>query len=527
MGIPTGNDVYILSDLHLGEGYLPTAQRYSRLETFFYDVEFQHFVHALIARQEERRVPATLVLNGDIFDFLAIVRVPDEMALRATGIHLSAVEQEFGLGGTEEKAVWRMDRVLRGHPRFVLALAELLSAGNFLVINRGNHDAELFWPSVQRRIIDVITQTADDEGLPDADSVAGRIEIHQWFYFEAGRFYIEHGNQYEASNAFRHVMQPLLPEEYDPTRRRALDYPMGSLFVRFLYNKMKLLDPFTTHFVTLERYVRVTYHHNFMDLLKTGTLHFPFFFRAIREARVFEQAGMGPIEEENQRRLTELGKSSGLGDKVFELEKLMPHPVGTTKYNLLKEMLRPVVRAGLTFLGFGLLSLVCWFFIFAWMSETWLGQGLMGRASVLAIFAVLTVVGLFLVFSFVNRALHSRGPPGPGPFEIAERIAKLLEVPNVSFGHTHNCDLRAFPDYPGKFCNTGTWIPNPGPWDSFKPYSRQFTFAIIRGNDMKLRRWNTESRKWEPVLMLEDYHPTPFERLLSEGDSKPASTDDA
>ena len=125
-----------------------------------------------------------------------------------------------------------------------------------------------------------------------------------------------------------------------------------------------------------------------------------------------------------------------------------------------------------------------------------------------------------------SQKLHSRGPPGPGPFEIAGRIAKLLKVPNVSFGHTHHCDLRSFEDYPGKYSNTGTWIPNPGPWDSFKPYSRQFTFAIIRGTDMKLRRWNSETGKWEPVLMLEDYHPTPFERLLAEGETKPTLSED-
>ncbi|MFT5434906.1 MAG: UDP-2,3-diacylglucosamine pyrophosphatase LpxH [Myxococcota bacterium] len=522
MAIPAGNDVYIVSDMHLSEGWLPEQQRYSRLETFFYDGEFRNFVRAIIANSRARDSRATVVLNGDVFDFLAIVRVPNETTLDERGLQISGVEREFGLGTTEDKAIWKMERILAGHARFVLALAELVAAGHYLVVIRGNHDAELFWPGVQAEFRRAIVEKATEHGLMlRLETLDERMVFHQWFYYEPGRFYLEHGNQYEASNAFRYVLNPVLPPEYHPRRQMMLDYPMGSLFVRFLYNKMKLLDPFTTHFVTLEQYIRITYHHNFMDLFRTGTLHFPYFFRAIREARVFEEQGMAPVKQAHDEAMATLAEESGVGDKIEELQSLMSRPVGTTKYNVLKQMLRPVVRGGFTFLGITLASVLSWFYIFSLIQDShWLSQGVLGKASLLAILAVVTVVGLFLGFSFVNRALHRSPDPTTGAmFSAAERISKLLGVPLVSMGHTHGVDLRPF-EHDGYYSNSGTWIPHPGPWDTLTSKARQFTFVQIRGDEMQIRRWNDPANRWESVPLLEDYRPTTLERLLSE-DSHP------
>ncbi len=517
MAVPPGNDIYIVSDLHLSEGFDPGSQRYSRLETFFYDNSFRNFVRAVISRQEREGAPATMVMNGDVFDFLSLVKLPSEAEARSAGMALSSSEEEFGLTSTEDKSVWKLDRIADGHPKFFVALAELLCAGHYLVINRGNHDGELFWPAVQARLVEILERHASEAELDWGDS-GERIEFNQWFYYEPGRVYIEHGNQYEPSNAFKYFMHPVLPPEYDRERQETLDYPMGSLFMRFLYNKMKLLDPFTTHYVTLEQYLQITYHHNFVDLLRTGTLHFPFFVKAMREARVFESQGMAPVKAAHEAKMTEVAAESGLGERVFDLEQLMSRPLGTTKYNLLKQVLRPVVRAGATFLLIALLSVLVWFWIFSAIQHSPWVEGVLGKASMLAIFAVVTVVGLFLGFSFVNRALHRAADPNIRIFyEKAERIAAMLGVKAVSMGHTHMADLRSL-ENGGTYTNSGTWIPHPGPWDTVKPRSRQFTFVTIRGDESKLHRWTDSAGKWEPVTLLEEYRPSTLERLLSEGE---------
>jgi UDP-2,3-diacylglucosamine pyrophosphatase LpxH len=508
-------DTYVVSDLHLSEGWLAAEQRFSRLENFFYDLEFRNFTRAILAESKTRGRTARLIFNGDVFDFLAIVRTPKD----PTELAITRTEREFGLNTTEAHAVWKMERIAAGHKRFFHGLAELLHAGHHLAFVRGNHDMEMFWPAVQSRVVDAIADVGAAHGLShDRGELAKRVTFHQWFVYEPGRFWVEHGNQYERSNSVHFVLNPVLPPEYHRAGEAQLDYPIGSIFVRYVYNKMRLLDPYTSHFVTVDQYLSITYHHNFFDLLRTATLHFPFFTRAIQEARVFEQLGMAPVQAEHERRIEQLARDSGVSaDTLAQLLKLQSRAVGTTKYNLLRQLLKPVVRGGLSALFVGLLSLITWFYLFSWIQTSeLLGQWILGKASLLAVFAVATVFGLFFGFSFLNRRLH-RASEEPEPYEkdVAEAIAEAVDVPFVSMGHTHSADFRPLVKRPGAFANSGTWIVHSGPWDTIRARARQFTFVMFQDDEMKVRRWNDSARKWEPVGLLEDHEPTGFERLLA------------
>jgi UDP-2,3-diacylglucosamine pyrophosphatase LpxH len=526
-----GSDIYIASDLHLGEGWLDKQQRYSRLETFFYDNEFQNFVQAILYEQSKRERLCTLVLNGDIFDFLSVVRVPEPVEARKWGLRISKSEKKFGLDSTEQKAEWKMARILHGHRGFVVALVELLAAGNAVVIVRGNHDLELHWDAVQRRFLNQITKLAEEEGYASkGEELLERVAFRQWFYYEPGRFFIEHGNQYEASNAIRFQLNPILPAEQHAHRKESLDYPMGSMFVRYLYNKLKLLDPFSTQFVTLEQYVRLTYNHNLLDLARTGVSHLPFFMRAIKDARIFELHGMAPVKEKHESAMDALGEESGLSDKLRVIESWMSHPAGATKYALLKELLKPALRGFLVFIVVVLVCVEAWFLIFAAIQHTAaLAGGVIAKATLTGVLVLSTIIALFLIYSFLKRALHQRGDPSVlHCYERAEQIAELLDVPCVSMGHTHTADHRHLKNRRGTYTNTGTWIPRPGPWDAVKPKARQFTFARIQGTSMDLLRWADAKRIWEPVTLLEEYRASTFEKLLTDtGDpDRSAGADD-
>ena len=513
--LPKGADTYIVSDLHLSEGIQPGSLRASRLEAFFYDEEFRNFCQSIIKRSSERGRTAVLVLNGDVFDFLSVLKTPEE------GIHgpLTRTDREFGLGYTEADSVWKMGLIAKGHPLFFDGLASVLAAGHQLAFIRGNHDLELFWPGVQASIEESLEAALGRIGHTEHLSRAhSAVSFHDWFLYEEGRYWIEHGNQYERSNAVQYGLNPIQPPEYHRHGAFQLDYPIGSIFVRYVYNKLRLIDPYTTHFVTLDQYLSITYHHNFVDLIRSATLHFPLFTRAISQARVFEQQGMAPVQSLHEERVKALTLESPLGEKLHEIQKLQSRAVGVTKYNLLQEMLRPVGRGVLSFTGVTLLSLVTWFYLFSWIqSSEWLARGLLGKASLLAVLAVTTVVGLFLGFSYVNRALHRTAEaPEPHEREIAETIAEIAEVDFVSMGHTHAADIRQFERRKGAFVNSGTWIPFPGPWDSLRPRGRQFTFVAIEDQEIALRRCNDERGAAEPAILLEDYVTSRFERLLAE-----------
>ncbi|HIN85456.1 MAG TPA: hypothetical protein EYN06_03165 [Myxococcales bacterium] len=524
------SDIYVVSDLHLGEGWQENKQRYSRLETFFYDNEFRNFIHAILYKQSERSKPCTLVLNGDIFDFLSVVRVPNAEESRKWGLRISRSEQKFGLDTRAAKAEWKMARILRGHRNFVVALAELLAAGNAVVVVRGNHDLELHWDVVQQRFMNEVAKIAEEEGFVSrGETLLPNIAFRQWFYYEKNRFYIEHGNQYEATNAVRFVLNPVLPLERRQVGGGTLDYPMGSLFVRYLYNKLKLLDPFSTHFVTLAQYIRLTYSHNLLDLVRTGVFHFPFFLRAIKDARVFEKQGMQSIQAKHEANMQSLGRESGLGDKLAQIEQLMSRPAGTTKPALLKEMLKPALRAALFFLAVALTFVCTWFLLFATIQQADVLSGSLladvGKSVLTGILVLTTLLFLFLSFSFLKRGLHRKKDPTVSDcFSRAESIAELLDVPFVSMGHTHTADHRLFSRRNGCYINTGTWIPHPGPWDTIKSNARQFTFARLADNDMELLRWDDATRCWEAVTLLEDYTPSALERLLADPDRSEGSS---
>jgi UDP-2,3-diacylglucosamine pyrophosphatase LpxH len=522
------DDIYIVSDLHLCEGWLPDEHRYARLEVFFYDREFARFIDRVLSEQAARGRPALLLLNGDIFDFLAVTRTPSDAEAHALGFKLSRNERKFGLASSERKSAWKMDRIIRGHRPFFAALARFVSAGNRLVFQRGNHDVELYWPLVQDRISAGLHRIAEEDKLPlTTETLSARVGYRQWFYHEPGRIYVEHGNQFDESNSFRYGLCPELPGRYTEDREVGIDYPLGSLFVRFLYNKLKTVDPFSAYFVSMEQYVRLVGSYNFLDMARAMFLHVPIFFRAIKGLRLFEQSGTGTAVRLHNARRARTARTENLEVQLELLDRLVVAPAGKTKYAFLFELLRPTLRGLLTFLGVGIVALLAWFLLFQIIQQqTWLAEGTFGRASLMALLAVLTFIGLFLGFSQLNRRLRSS--PDPLPSLLASRAAEIgaiLDVPVVALGHTHESDFRRVRDGRTVYANSGTWIRFPGPWDQIKAGARQFTFLRVQGTEVELLRWDDPNGGWEPVPLLEGYQPSPLERLLP--DAKPDAQEDA
>src|SRR2546423_613482 len=163
----------VVGDLHLGEGPAPVRGRVSG-EHFFHDREFSSWLHRLQARAGRRGRRLELVLNGDAFDFLRVIRLPDthravaawRLLLRAAGVrcapdrlHAAArsrysfTERTFGFGSDEPSSIWKLGVIAAAHPAVFGALAAWCRAGHSLVIVRGNHDPEWAWPGVRRALL--------------------------------------------------------------------------------------------------------------------------------------------------------------------------------------------------------------------------------------------------------------------------------------------------------------------------------------------------------------------------------------
>ena len=137
------HDLVVLSDLHLGEGRDERIARYSPTEDFFHDRAFARLLEHLSARYADDPGRLVLVLNGDVFDFLTVIRVPDDAEAERRGFTVSQAESRFGLDPTEAKSIYKLDVIREGHGEFFRALARFIAAGHRVEILRGNHDLEL------------------------------------------------------------------------------------------------------------------------------------------------------------------------------------------------------------------------------------------------------------------------------------------------------------------------------------------------------------------------------------------------
>ncbi|MBN1137999.1 MAG: hypothetical protein JXM73_15525, partial [Anaerolineae bacterium] len=135
--------------------------------------------------------------------------------------------------------------VCRGHRRFFQGLAWFLACGNRLVLMRGNHDVQWYWPEVQiallgwlRATYDELVQEAQRPGAahslpvppedlrlpgPDGalpplpvDEMDRRVDFdHAWYYYRDRLAYLEHGGQHEAVDTHRHFLVPVYSPKGD------------------------------------------------------------------------------------------------------------------------------------------------------------------------------------------------------------------------------------------------------------------------------------------------------------------------
>ena len=513
-------ELFILSDLHLSAGEDGTTRRVSRLETFFYDQEFANLVDRIIVQGSCARRPVVLILNGDVFDFLAVTGVPDPEEQVRLGIHVSRDEQKYGMDSEPAKDAWKMRQIVRGHPRFFLALLRLLSAGHRVHITRGNHDIELFWPEVRQALFDEMAALAASEEVRLADGALRELlGVHDWYYYEPGRIWVEHGHQYEDSNSLRYLLNPVLASR-NRGRRRApsLDLPTGSMFVRYVYNRFKVIDPYSTQVFNLEQYLDVISTYNVIDLARALVVHFPFFMRTLKKARIFEVSGMAEVSTLHAKRLEDACAATGLGEKLATIDGWRKFPLGVTKYTVFRKMLKPIVRNILTVLLIVIVAIGGWMLLFSVIQNTpWLAGSVLGKASLMAVLAVLTIVGLFLAGTWVSRrARRLRDSVHDILADHAQRAADLLDVPLVAMGHSHGVEWRRLDGAGRVYGNSGTWTMVRGPWDTVRPFGRQFTFLHVHDDEMDALRWNDAAGRWEPVTFLEEHDPSPLERIIGD-----------
>src|ERR1035437_7831367 len=175
----------VMSDLHLTDAELGQPgkslwKRYKRPK-FFIDQSFKRLMNYIQSEVEKTDSGAKieLVLNGDIFDFDAVMKLPLH-----TRFHISWLEKKRGLFPEEEKSRFKMQTILTDHSVWANTIREFIQKGNSVVFVIGNHDIELHWPLVQKELVCFLELTPEQEGS---------VKFCEWFFVSEGDTVIEHG----------------------------------------------------------------------------------------------------------------------------------------------------------------------------------------------------------------------------------------------------------------------------------------------------------------------------------------------
>ena len=292
-------NIVIVSDLHLSEGRDPRTKRFNRNEDFFFDANFDRFLSHLESETEHRNRNWRLIIAGDMVDFLQVTRVPDN-----SEFELRESEKEYGLGTSPEKTIWKMKIMMDGHWLFFRALGRFISRGNNCTIITGNHDIEWTVPEVRKAFSEEMKNYLP-KGTRNANKVvSSQIEFYPWFYYEPGLVWVEHGHQYDGMNSFDHLLLPYLPNSNE------LMLPSGSLFVRYLFNKVEQRDPFADNIKPISAYLRkylfkVLFSWKFMG--RAG-----YFWKILKKIRKFGSEELVYLRQKNEEGIKIEAKRFGI-----------------------------------------------------------------------------------------------------------------------------------------------------------------------------------------------------------------------
>lgn len=466
-----------VSDFHLSEGRNPASGLIHRNEDFFQDVPFAQFIahHVQLSRRETAveydNIPWRLVINGDIFDFLQVVSLPEEgdELFEVKGVRTYAElrqnDRDFGLGTSAPEIAWKASRIAQGHPTFFQALAWFMAQpGNELVLMKGNHDIELYWPDVQQRFRQLLAEAYKDwretavpgddqallplyENMPDAlslDHLQKRVTFPPSFLYEPGLFYVEHGCQYEPANAFKNFEDPRLPDAPD-----FIELPSGSLFVRYFFNKVEHIHPFADNMKPISRYVFWLLRHAPGELSTFLWQLLPEYLRARRKVnkKVKGRAAKPPMPETADDFL------KAIHDIQTHSREAISGSTGQTVLRLVGSLVLALLTIALLFIAVRVIALgIYWLAIIAGLLA--LPFGYTATGMIQSLDHLLEGDYLYAGAGRIARLLNGGTHPGYG------------SVRYFIFGHDHSADARPLsatdrnrPDYRQWYVNTGAWVP--------------------------------------------------------------------
>jgi UDP-2,3-diacylglucosamine pyrophosphatase LpxH len=169
----------VVSDLHVGGGPQDPGD-----DHVYQNGQFRRFVEEAANSDDGRAGRFELFINGDFLEF-AQVR-PEVYTLGSAQFWCS-----------EAESVAKLETILGGHPEIFAALKAFGDRGNRVTLAAGNHDVDLYWGDVQKKI----REKAGTVSFETGKDICTR---------HGGRLVIGHGHMIDPANSFKNWADPFL-----------------------------------------------------------------------------------------------------------------------------------------------------------------------------------------------------------------------------------------------------------------------------------------------------------------------------
>lgn len=160
--------------------------------------------------------PATLIINGDCFEFLALPPYPEDGCI------------------TPAIALTKLEKIASAHQPFFQTLHDFLSQGGHVAFLAGNHDIELCFKEIRSRVTNLI---GHDRGL--------HFVLDQG-YKPLPDVYIEHGGQYD----FWNYTDGIWDKQGNSLNEapESIMLPLGTQYMNLAASSINLRYPYFDHF---------------------------------------------------------------------------------------------------------------------------------------------------------------------------------------------------------------------------------------------------------------------------------------
>lgn len=458
-----GKKIYVLSDLHLAAG-LNHSGNYEGTENFYADQSFDRFINYLQETAHEKG--AILVINGDFIDYLRIRNIPvtdDDFRcwqeiLEDIGIQkslddltssISKKEKEYGLKTDDYKSVWKLYVCMQGHKLLFQRLAKWVAQGNELIVVKGNHDLEWYWPAIHKHMRTALGKIAATERISQQEAIQQLFQRNIHFVDHAvvidNKIHIEHGHIYERTTA--------VSGDVTFNEGRELNLPFGSFFNRYLINRLELAYPYLDNVRPMQNILPVLIRERFPLAIKVLFQYVPFTLLIIPKKLYWQTFKY-----------------------LLNILFIIVLPIAITAYAI-------------------------------WQTVKGSGNAEAPTGIAAQALNILKNFGFLFLSYIFGRIMAMAGLKAPPTLSVyaKEIIAKNPSVETVIFGHTHDPEQKHLGGDKWYF-NTGTWIPIFETSSADVRLDKTYTFIAIDCNEKpsckeRLQRWNDDAERIDTMIL--------------------------